>query len=287
MGVILRSASWHERGAAPVSRAISTSSALIVWTAATAAVWGLLSVRALPTPVLTTLGIGALIVAAVLVMRSVAKAPVRLTRAMWQLISLMSPTALLMATFPLIIGDIAAIGQVKAILAVSVAVPWISAATTMPVYGQLSDVDRDDEPAFFRAFMSILPAVLAWSIAPILAFAAVVGAFLGWRPNLMGLFLVGLTVNVLFSHMLIAVQETHRFAIVVASWACYAGTLFLAPQLWYLAPLAGCVPVLVVLRRAWPAVLRPRRVDAGAVARDVGYGLRVPEKSFLLPVIEL
>ncbi|AXE38338.1 hypothetical protein [Acidipropionibacterium virtanenii] len=272
MGTILRSVSLDAGEAVPVNRTIPTSWVLVLWTVVITVVWCLLHVP-LPTFLPTILGAGTLIGVVVLVVRSVVKAPVRPAPAVWQLVSLMSPTALLMATFPLIIGDIVAIGHVRAILAVSVAVPWISAATTMPVYGQLTDVDRDDEPAFFRAFMSILPAVLVWSIIPILAFAAVVGAFLGWRPGLMGLFLIGLTANVLFSHMLIAVQETHRFGTVVLSWICYAGALFLAPHLWYLVPLAGCIPAVVMLRKAWSSVLRPRRGDARAVARDVGYGL--------------
>lgn len=273
MSTILRPASPRTRQSTPTNRAISTSSTLVIWTAVIAAVWASLHVPGVPAPVLTALGIGTLIVAVLLVIRAVLKAPVGLGRAMWQLVSLISPTALLMTTFPFIIGEIVAIGQVRAILAVSVAVPWISAATTMPVYGQLADVDRSDQPAFFRAFMSLLPALLVWSIVPILGFAAVVGTFLGWRPDLMGFFLIGLVANVLFAHMLIAAQETRRFTMVVLSWICYAAALFFVPQLWFFAPLVGCVPVLVMLRKAWSSVLRPRHVDARTVARDVGYGL--------------
>ena len=59
-----------------------------------------------------------------------------------QLISLLSPTVLLMAVFPLIVGLLGSseIGQTNTlmvVLAVSVTVPWISSSVTSPMYGPL------------------------------------------------------------------------------------------------------------------------------------------------------
>lgn len=194
-----------------------------------------------------------------------------------QLISLLSPTALLMAVFPLIVGllnswEIGQTNTLMVVLAVSVTVPWISSSITSPMYGPLGAVSRQETVPFFRHFCTVWPAMLSWSVLPILLFSGVVTLFLGWGLEENIFYVIGVAANVIFAQSLVPAQEVRRFGYVLAAWFCYALTLLIAPQLWFLAPLAGVVPQLFLIRRGLGGLRRPYRPETLSMLRQLGYG---------------
>lgn len=194
-----------------------------------------------------------------------------------QLISLLSPTVLLMAVFPLIVGLLGSseIGQTNTlmvVLAVSVTVPWISSSVTSPMYGPLGAISREETVPFFRRFCAVWPAMLAWSVLPILLFSVVVTLFLGWGIEENIFYAIGVAANVVFAQSLIPAQEVRRFGYVFAAWVCYALTLLIAPQLWFLAPIAGVLPQLFLIRRGLGGLRRPHRPETLSILRQLGYG---------------
>lgn len=189
----------------------------------------------------------------------------------WQMLVNMAPTALLMMVFPMILGSLGQ--QITMVLLVAITVPWVSSAAVMPVYGPLARVTRNDRPAFYHAFCQIWPIVTLVALAPILFFSVamfiIAGSF-GIAQS--ALYFVGLLANVIFAHSLIPAQETKRFSFMFAGWLLYAVGLFLVPNLWFLVPLLGVIPQLVLMGNALTGVLQPIKIAPKEALKDTFYG---------------
>ncbi|APT84106.1 hypothetical protein CAQU_02365 [Corynebacterium aquilae DSM 44791] len=171
----------------------------------------------------------------------------------------LAPTALLMSVFPLIAGEFSAsmLGATPAlvvVLAVSVSVPWVCGIVAAPFYPALSEVSRAEPTAFAAAFMRVWPPLVLWSAVPVVFFTTVCTVLIGWDGRAAAFFAAGLATNVLLAQALIVIQELRMVGTQVAAWAAYAAALYAAPQLWWLAPLAGVVVCLWRVRASLGAV---------------------------------
>lgn len=241
----------------------------IVSMAAMAAVWGWLTTTAsndsgADTTVPVILGIVLLIVVAIGVF-SQGKP--------WQMLVNMSPTALLMIVFPIILQQLGQ--QIIIVLMVAVTVPWASSAAVMPVYEPLVRYSRDDRPAFYKAFARLWPTVTIVSLIPLVFFTTVMSGITGWGFDKIWLYIVGLLSNLIFAHSLIPAQETRRYSFVFAGWFAYAAGLFLFPHLWFVVPLMGVIPQLVLMGRQLSGLFRPMRMDPKLALVQTIYGFLI------------
>ena len=189
----------------------------------------------------------------------------------WPVLVQMSPTALLMTVFPLIVGTLGE--TITLVLMVSITVPWISHAVTLPFYRPLQQVDRADEATFRRTFARVWPPMIAASLLSVALFAVVMTTITGWAAADLGLYVLGLLTNLVFAQSLIPAQETRRYSRIFAGWFLYAAALFLAPHLWFLAPLAGLLPQLHLLGRGLAGLATPLRLPVRPLVRETAIGL--------------
>ncbi|MDO5668440.1 MAG: hypothetical protein Q4G50_00380 [Corynebacterium sp.] len=189
----------------------------------------------------------------------------------WPVLVQMSPTALLMTVFPLIVGTLGE--TITLVLMVSITVPWISHAVTLPFYRPLQQADRNDAAAFYRAFARVWPPMIAASLLSVALFAVVMATITGWAGVEIGFYVFGLVTNLIFAQSLIPAQETKRYFRIFAGWALYAGALFLAPHLWFLAPLVGLLPQLALLGRGLTGLAVPRALPLRPLLRETVIGL--------------
>lgn len=189
----------------------------------------------------------------------------------WPVLVQMSPTALLMTVFPLIVGTLG--DTIFLVLMVSITVPWISHAVTLPFYRPLQDVDRGDAPVFHRAFCQVWPALIAASLLSVALFTVIMTSLTHWARADIGLYVLGLVTNLLFAQSLIPAQETRRYSWIFAGWFFYAVTLLLVPHLWFLAPLAGILPQLLLLGRGLAGLVTPWRLSFPPLLKETIIGL--------------
>lgn len=224
--------------------------------------WGLyVAVDTVP-PVVSIVG--------VLILLGIAGAVILRGRA-WQMLVNMAPTALLMMVFPMILETLGQ--QITMVLMVAITVPWASSAAVQPVYAPLARVSRNNRAAFYREFCRIWPVVTLLALIPILFFSVVMFIIAGnWGASQSSLYFVGLLANVIFAHSLIPAQETKRLNFMFAGWVLYAIGLFLMPSLWYLVPLLGVIPQLVLMGANTTGLLQPIKIQPKEALRDTFYG---------------
>ncbi|WJZ01710.1 hypothetical protein CFREI_02030 [Corynebacterium freiburgense] len=189
----------------------------------------------------------------------------------WHALVQLSPTALLMTVFPFIVDEIR--GVIALVLMVSVTVPWISHAVTLPFYRPLQEVSRENELEFNFQFMRLCPAILAYSLIPLLGFGVVMATINTWWFFEVGVYLLGLFTNLLFALAMIPAQELRKPNFIFAGWACYAFFLLLFPHFWFFAPLAGIVPHLALIGGGLQGVLDPAHPGKDTIFWDLGLGL--------------
>lgn len=252
-------------------RRLSAVLVLLIASGLTALAWwltGFENIRPLTTIVGSLLLIGGFIVAFRLA-RLDNGGPV----ALWRMISMLSPTALLMTVFPFIIDRIAETGQGLLILAVSVTIPWITSAANMPLYAPLRSVPRVQKERFYRCFYEIIPAIGGASLLLVAGFTAFMALNLDFGTDFLILYVVGVVSNIIFSYSLVPIQETQRFAEASLAWGLYAGTMLLAPQLWYIAPLIASVPGIMLSRRGMVGLIKPVGVSPTILTKLMVWGL--------------
>ncbi|WIM68433.1 hypothetical protein QP027_03275 [Corynebacterium breve] len=190
-----------------------------------------------------------------------------------QLMATISPTALLMTTFPLIMDELIVAGHQNLVLAVAVTVPWITSAATLPIYAPLTSTDRSDVHAFYRDFYRVFPSVAMWAMLAVGGFTLFVLAAADFTPGQLGIYVVGLIANILFALFTVPPQETHKYTEVFLGWVLYASWMLFVPELWVLAPLLGCIPGLVQSRSGLSGLLQPMEINQKMALRQMGYGL--------------
>lgn len=189
----------------------------------------------------------------------------------WQALVQLSPTALLMTVFPWIVDDIRAVLPI--VLMVSVTVPWISHAVTLPFYRPLQHVSRADEREFNFQLMRLTPAILGFAVLPLMGFALFMTTTHTWGAAEVFGYVLGLFTNLVFALSLIPAQELRKANFLFAGWVCYALFLLLFPHFWFFAPVAGMVPQLALIGGAMWGLVAPARPDRSTLLWDLGLGL--------------
>jgi hypothetical protein len=166
----------------------------------------------------------------------------------------MSPTVLLMSVFPWISDDFATMQAgstptILVVLAVSVTVPWVSQAASTPFYEMLEEFPRTEPLTFYRGFLGVWPGMIGWSLLPVALFTILWAIVGGWEFTAIAEYAAALVANVIFAQSIIPSTETRRFGVILCSWILYAAALALAPEYWYLSPLAGALPGVILLYR--------------------------------------
>ncbi|MCX7491770.1 hypothetical protein OS127_04415 [Corynebacterium sp. P6129] len=250
----------------------------------TVGAWFLLAGQHIPPAMSAVLAVGILVAAGVGAVWITGRGGGSRT-SLVQLASVLSPTILLMTVFPTITDTLlrTSIGQtttMTVVLAVSVTVPWLSGGVCMPVYEPLSGVDRgpvgirsEERTRFYGEFCSVWPSLVAWILPPLAAATLVINLFFGWGAPETAFYALGVFTNMLFAQSLIPLQETRRFRTMIAAWSCYAGFLFIAPGLWWLAPVVGILPTALVLGRGLFRLFNPTVLPAGTAGRALVLGL--------------
>ncbi|PRQ11386.1 hypothetical protein C1Y63_06695 [Corynebacterium sp. 13CS0277] len=186
----------------------------------------------------------------------------------------LAPTVLLMSVFPLIASTFAvttigvgpqATPTLLVVLAVSVSVPWACGIVAAPFYPALAQVSRSNPEVFAAAFFRTWPVLAVWALVPVAVFTTAATLLQGWGAEAALFFALGLGSNVLLAQALVAIQELRFAGTQVAAWAGYAAALYAAPQLWWLAPLAGAVVCVLRLRGQVSNLSRPEPVDRALV----------------------
>ncbi len=189
----------------------------------------------------------------------------------WQMVVNMAPTALLMIIFPIILDTLGQ--QTYMVLMVAITVPWASSAAVMPVYAPLVEQSRTDKAGLCFAFCRIWPIVTALSLLPLAFFTIVMYALTGnWSLEQIGLYVAGLMSNLIFAHSLVPAQETKRYTFVFAGWVFYAVGLLLLPNLWFVTPLLGVIPQLVLMGSGLKGLFKPMGIELKTALAQTGYG---------------
>ncbi|MBI8989472.1 hypothetical protein [Corynebacterium meridianum] len=250
----------------------------------TVGAWSLLAEHRIPQTMSAVLAVGILVVAGAGAVWLTGRGG-RGRTSLVQLASVLSPTILLMTVFPTITDTLlrTAVGQtttMTVVLAVSVTVPWLSGGVCMPVYEPLSGVARgpegirsEERTRFYGEFCSVWPSLVVWILPPLAAATLVINIFFGWGAQETAIYALGVFTNMLFAQSLIPLQETRRFRAMIAAWGCYAGFLFIAPGLWWLAPVVGVIPPAAILGRGLLRVFTPTRLPGRATGTALILGL--------------
>lgn len=191
----------------------------------------------------------------------------------------LSPVALLTLAFPIAsarIGDVQVGGTrlTTLLLASSLTVPWLGQAVCLPLYRALGAlILQGDVDALRQRFCRVWPYALLQGLPAAALLAVPVEVSARWSPTAFGAYLVLIVLHVAFAQSLVLANALRRRWLWAAAWSAYAALLLLAPSLWFLPPLAGLLTQLVPLRRHLRQLLRPVRLDALDVVRDLGRGL--------------
>lgn len=189
----------------------------------------------------------------------------------WQALVQLSPTALLMTVFPFIVVEIR--GVIAIVLMVSVTVPWISHAVTLPFYRPLQDVSRANEGEFNYQLMRLFPAIMGYAVVPLVGFGAVIETINTWGLFEVSMYLLGLLTNLVFALSLIPAQELRKANFIFAGWVCYALFLLLFPHFWFFAPVAGVMPQLALIGGGLQGLFHATSPRRDSVVWDLGLGL--------------
>ncbi|MFT8394730.1 hypothetical protein [Propionibacterium sp.] len=169
------------------------------------------------------------------------------------LLAKMSPTVLLMIVFPLVITRIDAqdVNSVQAgsvFLAVSVTVPWMSQAVCVAFYRYFWDLkDQRDPHLVAGRVLALWPNIVLATLPVAAIFMVVVEAITHWPPAAFLYVMFGIIAHAFFAQSQVVINQARLDVMLVVSWAAYAAVIFIAPQLWLLAPIAGTIPNVAIL----------------------------------------
>lgn len=158
------------------------------------------------------------------------------------------------------------------LLAVSLTVPWLSQGVCMPLYREIGPLIPEGDTDKIRCrFCEVWPLTFAQSLPTILLFAVPIQLATQWSMTTMSAYVVLCVLNLAFVQSLVLTNiGRQRFGWALA-WTGYAAPLLVFPTAWYLPPLLGLVPQLILLRRFLR--VRPIALDPVDMRRDVARGL--------------
>lgn len=158
------------------------------------------------------------------------------------------------------------------LLAVSLTVPWLSQGVCMPLYREIGPlIPEGDADKIRRRFCEVWPLTFAQSLPTILLFAVPVQLATQWSMTTMSAYVVMCVLNLAFAQSLVLTNIGRQRLGWALAWTGYAAPLLVFPTAWYLPPLLGLVPQLVLLRRFLR--VRPIALDPVDMVRDVARGL--------------
>jgi hypothetical protein len=203
--------------------------------------------------------------------------PVIAARSILQLVLHLWPVGILTLIYPIASQRMAgtAVGGVTLtllLLAVSLTVPWLSQGVCMPLYREIGPlIPEGDVDKIRRRFCEVWPLTFAQSLPTILMFAIPVQLATQWSTKTMSAYVVLCVLDLAFAQSLVLTNIGHQHFGWALAWTGYAAPLLVFPTAWFLPPLLGLVPQLVLLRR----FLRVRLIalDLVDVLRDVVRGL--------------
>jgi hypothetical protein len=164
------------------------------------------------------------------------------------------------------------VGLTSLLLAVSLTVPWLSQGVCMPLYRAIGPlIHEGDTDEIRRRFCEVWPLTFAQSLPTILLFAVPVQLATQWSMKTMSAYVVLCALDLAFAQSLVLTNiGRQRFGWALA-WTGYATPLLVFPTAWFLPPLLGLVPQLILLRRFLR--VRPLALDPVDMLRDVVHGL--------------
>lgn len=205
------------------------------------------------------------------------RGPSTAARSIMQLVLHLWPVGILTLIYPIASQRMAgeAVGGVtltSLLLAVSLTVPWLSQGVCMPLYREIGPlIVEGDADKIRRRFCQVWPLTFARSLPAILLFAIPVQLATQWSMTTMSAYVVLCVLDLAFAQSLVLTNiGRQRFGWALA-WTGYAAPLLVFPTAWYLPPLLGLVPQLVLLRRFLR--VRPIASDPLDLLRDVVRGL--------------
>ena len=169
------------------------------------------------------------------------------------LLAKMSPTVLLMATFPLVITtinstSIAGVPAGQVLLAISVSVPWLSQAVCVAFYRHFWDLkDQRATNQVAERIFARWPEIILATLPVSAFFTAVIAVVTQWPPFVLLCVGIGMLLNSLFAQSQVLINQTRNDGLWVVSWALYTLVVIVAPQLWLLAPVVGMIPNVVII----------------------------------------
>jgi hypothetical protein len=185
------------------------------------------------------------------------------------------PVGLLTVVFPVAAAQMGTTtvgntGLTTLLLAVSLTVPWLSQGACLSLYRAVGPL-VGDQAAMRRRFCGAWPAAFVSSLALIVLFAVPVQLMTGWSSEAMTAYVVSCALHTLFAQSLVLINLDRSRWLWALVWTAYALPLLAAPTIWYLPPLIGLLPQLLVLR--YHLVARPSRLVPRDEARDLVRGL--------------
>ncbi|SDN59195.1 hypothetical protein SAMN05216355_10792 [Actinomyces ruminicola] len=190
----------------------------------------------------------------------------------------MSPAILLGVSYPLVMSrmaghDVGGVPVASLIISVAVGVPWLSQVTCGPVYrlmGSVTDVAPQER---VRHFIRLWPAVLAFSIPPVLLVTALVAVTTHWPAQTIAAHFLLLLENMVFAQSLMVADLLRRRRHWALGWAAYAVSVLALPTAWYLPPLLATLTQVLPMRSALAELRHPLPVSPGQYVVDMFRGL--------------
>lgn len=262
---------------APTGYTVGPAGRHLVWPVATAAL--VLAVLLPPLARSTAIAVLAVLGATGLVLVARRLLAAGGPRAAVELLLHLSPVIILAIAFPLATGRIEqvrvdGVGLTELVLASSLTVPWLSQAVCLPLYRAIGHLMQEgDLDRIGRRFVEVWPATLAQSLPVVVLFAVPVELAMRWSWQPLLAYLVLCALHTVFVQSLIIANVGRLRGRWALAWTAYAAALLVAPELWFLPPIAGLVTQLWPLRRHLGALRHPAVTDVRDVAADLGRGL--------------
>lgn len=199
-----------------------------------------------------------------------ARSIVQLTLHLW-------PVGILTLIYPIASQRMAgtAVGGVtltSLLLAVSLTVPWLSQGVCMPLYRAIGPlIQQGDTEKIRRRFCEVWPVTFAQLLPTILLFAIPIQLATRWSMTTMSAYVVLCVLDLAFAQSLTLINMGRQRLGWALAWTGYAAPLLVFPTAWFLPPLLGLIPQLILLRRFLR--VRPIALDPVEVLRDVVRGL--------------
>lgn len=181
------------------------------------------------------------------------------TSAMTFALAQMAPMVLITAAFLLRGDELSAVtwGGLPVVFylaATSVIVPLAAQAFSGPVYASMGGLPRRHHSAVAARCLRVLPLSLLTGVPAALLLAVIVAASMGLSLAQFAAFLCFLSLNVAFAVSLTFAYVVSSAPVVVTGWAVFAGSLVLAPTLWWLPATAAtliCASAVWLLARLY------------------------------------